>query len=461
MNSRVLSPAWFPAYSWWVMLACVVSAGFFINWLVASVVLVVMLAHAFRPFDFMVAFCLTVAGATFVRYDAGKLTHELSLLTGVILLMLMCYTISMRGRLVVFPGTRLGWALLSYVLLSMANFGRGILSGHSNKFLLLDVLPVFAVGTSFLVANGFDSKRDLRTVVAALAVLGYGSAAFGFWVFAVIHTHTAGIYFNATPALVALLFVNLALRAERLKTTAVWMGLSLPLFLHQFLSFRRSLWVGCMAGLLTTILVFAVGSRTRWRRAGLVFGSLLGIGVVGAVSLELIYGQTDILSQSVARFGSIGSTELTMETRANVARLVEAATMIDLIQQSPLLGYGLGYGFILKNWMWGERPVQYWADDNYLLIWLKQGAIGLALYLWILWAGLRLGVRQARGREGRWESSWFATLAAAMGFMALFSLTDWPFNQVNPTFLLALLFGGSMAMAREGRIRLQWSSSPT
>jgi hypothetical protein len=439
------------------MAACVTTTGFLVNWFVAAGVLAVILIHAFRPFDFMSAYFLTVAGATFVYYEGGRMTRELTLLSGVILLMLVCYWVSMRGRLAAFPGTRLGWALLSYVLLSVANFGRGALSGHAPKFLFLDILPVLAVGTSFLVANAFDPKRDLRPLVVALTGLAYGSAAIGFWIFAVIHTRTAGVYFNATPAFVALLLMNLALRARTTRTAVLWVGLALPLFLHQFLSFRRGLWIGCLVGLFTTALIFAVGRGRRWARVGLVFGGLLGIGALGAVSLGLIYGQTDLLQLSAERFATIGETELRLETRANVARLLETATMLDLIQQSPWVGYGLGYTFILRNWLWGLRPPQWWADENYLLIWIKQGAIGLALYLWILWAAFRMGVRQARSRDEPWESSWFATLAAVMAFMAVFSLSDWPFGQVNPVFLLALLFGGSMAMASEGRLRLRWS----
>mgnify|MGYP001575110082 FL=1 len=56
------------------------------------------------------------------------------------------------------------------------------------------------------------------------------------------------------------------------------------------------------------------------------------------------------------------------------------------------------------------------------------------------------------------RSSWFAATAAATVFLTVFSFSDWPFGQVNPTFLPALLFGGSMAMGREGLLRFRWST---
>lgn len=459
MSSRLESLRWLPEYGWWAMLACVITAGLVCNWFIAAGVLVVLLIHAFRPFDFIAAYLLVTAGSTFVYQEGGTLTLQLSLLTGAILLMLICYLLSNRGQAFAVPWTSLSWATLAYLLLSVANFGRGLISAYPRKSVLLEVLPVLAFGTTLLVANGFEPKRDLRLVVLALTGIAFGSAAMGFYVFAIIRTHTSGVYFNAVPGMVALLLVNLALRSSRLATAFMWVGLSLPLFLHQFLSFRRALWVGCLAGLLSSILIFVVGrGQARWSRTGLVVGTLMGLGVAGAISLELFYGQTDILKESAGRFASIGGTELTMETRSNVLRLVESAAVAGHIQESPWIGHGLGYTFIVQNPLHGVSRPQNWMDQNYLLIWLKQGVIGLAAYLWILWTAFWLGARHARQREDPWESSWFATTAAATAFLTVFSLSDWPFGQVNPTFLLALFFGGSMAMAGEGLLRFRWSA---
>ena len=443
------------------MSACVLGCGFLLNWFVAIGVLAVVLLHVFRPFDFIASFLLTVAGATFVYYEGGRLTFELSLLTGAILLMLGCYWIQNRDNLVAFPRTSLTLPILAYVSLSLANFARGLLSGHPLKALFLELLPVLSIGASFMVAKGFDAKRDLRFIVVTLIGIAYGSAALGFYVFAIIHTHTSGVYFNATPGMIAMLLLNLALRARSIAATFVWIGVSLPLFLHQFLSFRRSLWVACIGALVASILVFTVRrGRSAWARVGIVLGTLLGIGVLGAVSLDVVYGQGDILKASVLRFTSIGATEVTYDTRSNFIRLAESTHVLNLIRHSPLVGYGLGYTFIVRIPMQGPSPPQFWMDENYLLIWLKQGLIGLVSYLWILWAAFRLGARQARAREDPWQSGWFAGLASSMVFMFLFSIFDWPFSQVNPTFLLALFSGVAMAMAHEGWVRVRWMPAP-
>jgi hypothetical protein len=301
----------------------------------------------------------------------------------------------------------------------------------------------------------------MRLVVLSLAGIAFGSASLGYYIFSIIHTHTSGVYFNMIPGIVALLFVNLALRSKRGGEAAMWMLLSLPLYLHQFLSFRRGLWVGGITGLIASLLIFAWrGTRAHWSRAGMLVGILAAVGLAGGMSLEVLYGQTDILTESVARFASIGDTKVKMETRSNLIRLAETAGVLDLIRKSPVVGRGLGFTFFVRIPLQGTRTrLQWWMDENYLLIWLKQGLIGLLIYLWFLWTAFRFGVRYARAREDLWESSWFATTAAATVFLTMFSISDWPFGQVGPTFLLALIFGVSIAMAREGVVWFRWSPS--
>ena len=131
--------------------------------------------------------------------------------------------------------------------------------------------------------------------------------------------------------------------------------------------------------------------------------------------------------------------------------------MVGHIAESPWVGHGAGYVFL------GTDPVelkvydQYYVHEDYLYVWLKQGVVGLALFVWMIGSAIVLGIREARRREDPWESTWFATTAAGTVLLATLSVTNFPFNQVNPTFTLALLWGGSMAMARQGCVRFGWA----
>jgi O-antigen ligase len=208
-----------------------------------------------------------------------------------------------------------------------------------------------------------------------------------------------------------------------------------------------------------SILIFAVGTSSggRWRRSALLAGTLIGTGAAGAVTLAVLYGQADILQQAGGRFASIGSTELAIETYSNVVRLIEYEAVAEHILKSPWLGHGLGFTFVVINPQLGTPTPQWWVHQNYLLVWLKQGVIGLALFIWMLWTAFWLGARHARRREDPFESGWLAATAASTAFMAVFSMADFPFDSAESMFFLALLWGGSMAMAGRGFLRLRWT----
>src|SRR5262245_29190252 len=115
MNATAVTRPRFPELSWWLMLACVIATGMLVNWFIAVGVLVLLLVNAFRPFDFVAAYLLATAGATFVYYEGGKLTFELSILTGLICLMLVCYALRNRSQIFALPWTQLTLPITVYV----------------------------------------------------------------------------------------------------------------------------------------------------------------------------------------------------------------------------------------------------------------------------------------------------------------------------------------------------------
>ena len=200
------------------------------------------------------------------------------------------------------------------------------------------------------------------------------------------------------------------------------------------------------------------GSGARWRRTGAVFGTMLGLALAGALVMALFYGQMDILEQAGGRFASIGGTEVKAETWSNIDRLTEYATVVDLILKSPWVGYGLGYTFLWTEPLTLDTKPQWWVHQNYLLIWLKLGVIGLALFIWLFWTATRLGWRESRRRSDPWESAWFATTAGATVCMAIFAMFDFPFAEVYSTYMMGLFWGGAIAMSREGVVSFRWSA---
>jgi len=460
VSTRVEQAAWMPGWASWMTLVALIAIGMTTNWWVATGLLVVFLRQVARPFEFLSSYLLVTLAAAFIRYEAGELTIELSLLSGLILFMLASYAVSQPDRLLTLPRTKLLLPLLVYVGLSLANYVRGLLAGYSAKFASLELLPVLALATAPLVANGFDFRRHLKPVAVAVLALGLASAGLGYAFFAVYHVRTGGIQYTPVPGIAAMMAINLALRSGRPLPSVGWTFVAVALLVHQFISFTRGIWLGCIAGLLACALLYAWrGDRTahRLRRVGLVYASLLGLGLVGAVGLGLALGQTDFLALAGSRFGSIGGTEFTHQNASKVVRFAEYAEVISHIAVSPWLGHGLGYTFSFREPIGFTVIEQWYSHQIYLFIWLKQGIVGLAAFVWMLFTAVAMGARGSRRHDDPWESAWLATSAAATVLVAVTDLSNFQLGGVHVTFPLALLWGGAIAISREGLIRFRWA----
>ena len=449
-----------PVYGVWLSLFGLIAVGLLGSWILAAGLLMLLLRQLARPFDFLTSFLIVTVGASFIRNEGGHLTLELSLLSGLILFMLISYVVSNPGRWLALPRTPLLVPLLAYVGLTIANFARGALTGLSLKFAGLELLPVMALGSSLLVANGIDPRRDLRVATVVLIAMAYGNAALGYYFFAAFHQRTGGVYFMPMPGMIAVLAVNLALRAPRRLGALGWILASLPLFGHQLISFTRGYWLGCLAGLLTSFVTYTRwgrGSGGRLRRASFVSVILFAGGLAAALALGLLLGQSDLLTLAGSRFGTITATGLTPETGANVARLVEYATVLHHIATSPWFGHGLGFAYTFREPLGFAVVEQWYSHEIYLFVTLKQGLVGLAIFVWMVWSAAVLGIREAGRHDDVWESSWLAAAGACTVFMAVLDLSNFHFCMVNGTFPLALLWGATMAIGRQGSVRFHWS----
>jgi hypothetical protein len=459
MGTSVERSPWEPGYRWWAILVVVTATGLIANWAIAAGLLAFILVQVARPFDFLMAYLIVVAAASFIANAGGHLTFELSVLTGLILLMLACYALSNQGRVFSLQRTTLTWPLVLFLVSSLASAARGLLAGYSPKYWGLELMPLLALETALIVANAFEPRRDMRLAMVAMIGIAFAGAVRGFADFSVAHAHTVGGYTVAVPGIIGLMLVNLALRSGSRRATFGWVVLSMPLFVHQLITFGRGLWTGCLAGLLASLLIFAGigrGSGARWRRAALVVAILAGLGLMGVLQAAIIFGQSDLLTEAGTRLTSITSTKPSYETRSNLIRLWEYGVVAKLLKKAPVFGYGIGFTFLGKEPFSGRTFYQWGVHQNFLLVWLKQGLIGLVMFVWMLWAAAALGVREARRRADPWEATWFSTIAVATIFLAVFSLSNYPFGEVNEMFLMALLWGGGMAMTRTGVIVFRW-----
>jgi O-antigen ligase len=447
-----------PHLGWWLLLGAILAAGILVGWTVATALLLVALAQRVWPLHFQLAYVGVVAGATFVDYTRGFLTPQLSLLSLGILFMLFCYLLPGPRPPLTLPRSLLTVPLVAYLALSLFNFARGVVAGNSLRYAGLEILSVLALASGLLVANRLRVDKELKPLVAGLWAIALGHVVLGFYVFSTVHMRTGRLSFTPVPGVVVMLLLNLALRSRRPVVAAGWLAASLPLWLHQFMSFTRGYWLALIGGTLFSLVAFArrgAGVGARWRWAGALLAGLVGMALVGAVALGGLFEIRDLAEQASARFTSSLSTKSTYAAGSNIVRLAEYVTAIGHVREAPWLGHGFGY-FIVRRDPFDLKLVEEWAvHQNYLLVWLKQGLVGLALFVWMLHRAVRMGLAGAM-RSDSWEAAWCAGTAAATVYVALYAFVHFPLAEINTPFPLALLWGGAMAITARGHDSLVW-----
>jgi len=453
-----------PGIGWWLLLGVALGLHLALpfGWAAGIGLLFFVLVQRFRPLDFSLSFLVLVAGASIINYARGALTFELSILTGVILFTMFCYWTEYRERSITITHARLTVPLLVFMTLTCLNFVHGMVVGNSPRFGGLELLAALSLGSAFLIARRDFDESFVRTVLIWLWVVCLVHMFLGLYAYAVLRARTGSIYFGCVPGVVFAFMLNFVLRARSPKW--FWLGLValLPMLLHQFLSFTRGYWLAAMAAAAFSIVVYAgrgKGTGERWRRSMSWLGVTGAIGVAAAVFAFAALGMGNIAEVTGSRFSSTTGTEMSIETGSNVVRLVEYFHVLGDIVKKPIFGWGLGYYYVVQEPI-GFRLVEKWfVHQNYLLITLKQGLVGLVAFVWMLFAAFRTGWDGRRFDEP-WKQAWCAGTASATLWLILYANVHFPLAEVNTVFTTALIWGGAISMTRTGRTVVRWRITP-
>lgn len=441
------------------MLAAIAAMAF-VHWIAGVALLLALLSQRLAPLDFFVAYFVVVAWASFIDYTQGHLTAQLSLLSLALVFMLYCYLIARRRRLLALRTSPLTLPLLLYLALTFVNVGRGLLAGNSMRFGGLELLAALGLGSSFLLAATRLSREQVRLGVIGLVLLSVAHLVWGLSVYEEAGKRVGSLSFTPVPGVVAMIIFNLGLRA-RTRTHRLLAALVLaPLVVHQFISFTRGYWLSTAVGFAFSLWIFAGrghGSAERWKRSAAFGLSCLVLFVIGAVAASLLLGYSNVGVETVRRFTSAFGTEIEYETGSNFVRLSEYLTASDWIRRAPWFGHGLGFSFIQIEPFSKQVYDQWFVHNNYLLVWLKQGIVGLFLFVWLLLAGVRLGLK-GRNLGDPLLESWCVGTAAGSMYCIAYSLVHFPLAEVNTVFTIALLWGVSASILGGKRWILIWNN---
>jgi O-antigen ligase len=266
-------------------------------------------------------------------------------------------------------------------------------------FLLVQLLLLF-----IYLVNNIRSRQDVRFVVTMLLcgllfesaiIVGLGTSAeslnvAGFRVFVDTATQdiggprfygTLGSPINAAAYFELILAPALAVLATSLgRTHKVLAGLGVVLGLIALVgTLSRAAWGATIVSMIVTCAAFRTGGE---RRGG--YGLAVPLLLLAVVAGVLLTFQATIATRVTG--DDYGSAR---------GRLPLAATALEIITDSPILGIGVNnYTAALPRYeanFTGEWL--YTVHNKYLLVWAEAGIGGLAAFLWFLAATVR------RGRE--------------------------------------------------------------
>lgn len=308
--------------------------------------------------------------------------------------------------------------LLSFLFVAVASFlwAENPARALRRATFLLSFIPLFLVFSSIVLEFGAEGRKGLVSAFvtgsAGVALVGIGEfflqffigvgPAFHLWVERVLPIFLGSSFAEAVLAFPSLL-VNIAgttvLRASAFfpdpHMFAFYMGLSIPLsfalgvlaptggkrklffslalllFLADLLSFSRGGYVGLLAGLLLTFILFL--PSVDWKRKFIILAVTASV-VFGAFFLDTPFRDRLLSSFSLSEGSNKGRLVLWEEGIGNIAR-------------QPFFGYGLGnYPLVVNPTATSREPI--YIHNLPLDIASETGLVGMAFFLlaffWIL-----------------------------------------------------------------------------
>lgn len=323
-------------------------------------------------------------------------------LSGIILIVLVAKIIRTRDLSVIrLPETR---PMIALVLVGALALIFGI---DTREGITAFISPILKYATIFLaVCDSMKTTRDYTKLVAAILIGGIVSSAYGIYQYFVLsvgristflyNPNLAGSYL-ATYTLVSLSM----LLATKRKAHCVALAVSTILGLTAtILTMSRGAILGLGCAIITLLFVMAIKSKKSNRVLA---------GIVVALVLAAIF----MPDQVIDRFKSA----VNLEDSSNRQRILMAQSGLKMFAERPLLGWGPGSFKILYEKYRPAGAIHFTTPHNiYILTMVELGSLGLASFLWLALALVRLSL-QAIDRHPQ-DSRWVIAVAALLSTIA-------------------------------------------
>lgn len=376
---------------------------------------------------------LNASGWTAALFAASSLfSHDVALrLVLLALATVFCAGVLVRERGAVSVLPPIWWPWLLFGVWAAASIRWSLEPARSAKELQNEVVyTALALFACYIGAQATDAPRAFISALAAGGTLACASAL---WAFASGLPAESNVGWHGGPgdhtaALLALMPCALGVfwygRQAAWPRTALWLiGLLVALFLASALTTQnRTVWIGFALEIGVFLVVLALRRAGDWRAQF----SLAAAGVVTIAAM----GTVVLLVQRERE--TTGAVSMSADPRLRIW-----SKAAEHIEQRPLTGYGFGRG-LLRDRLPGEADVeQAWHAHNLFLdLTLQVGVTGLLLFVLLLAATLRQGLRFAGNRSAATAACGMALIALLAGMLTR-NMTDMLFVRQN-----ALVFWG-------------------
>jgi O-antigen ligase len=376
---------------------------------------------------------LNAAGWTAALFVASSLfSHDVALrLVLLAVATLLCAGVLARERGAVNVLPPIWWAWLFFALWAAASITWSLEPARSQKEWQNEVFyTALALVVCYIGAQANDAARAFIVALGSGAVLACASAL---WAFASGMPPEWNAGWHGGPgdhsaALLTLMPCALAVvwygRQAHWSRPAIWAGvLLIVIFLASaHVTQNRTVWLGFALEIGIFVVVLAL-RRSGNRRAQLRI-ALAGVVTIAAMGTVVLLVQAE--RESSGAFSMSADPRLSIWPKAT-----------QHIEQRPLTGYGFGRG-LLRERLPGEanHELAWHAHNLFLDLALQVGLTGLVLFLVLLAATLREGLRFAADPSAATAACGVALIAVLAGMLTR-NMTDVLFVRQN-----SLLFWG-------------------
>ncbi len=398
-----------------------------------------------------------IAGSTFVRFGAGHTTQD-TLVLILVFIVFITNLLLKNQKILLLKRTVLNLPLFLFLFFCLEATLAGFFNGGSVRELAIELFPYLCFGLFFVVVNTLNSKKDIYYIFKLLVYVAWINSLIGIYTYISGGFVRVGAYlFSVFPSMVAAVLICRSFYESNKRIKLRYWFMSLPMLIHLALSFTRGYWIAFLVAIFLGFILFNLLERRKvlLYSGKFILVSLLLMLMILAVGKNLRISKSgETLAESlVKRTQSIFSVglrrggELDVSGISNLYRLMEWKESLKRIKEKPILGYGFGYRLSFFD-IFSKRKVSTWfVHQNYLLMALKIGLLGLISFIWLSLAFLKRGTYALRNIKDPYDKGMILGFITNYLQLMIVALTNYVYANINHVPYIAFTMGAVMFLS--------------